>query len=126
MAAVTTTQRVRLTRLVRPTRYSREEADRRLLLCALLIARKQRALCRVVGADPGGFDIHQVGRLIAGLGRLHRRHAALAEGIEIADGCAGAAGTHHAHLYQLSRHSTAQTSTSCTTPIKRATRSTDQ
>lgn len=79
MAAITTTQRVRLTRPVRPTRYSREEADRRLLLCALLIVRKQRALCRLVGADPGGFGIHHVGRLIAGLGRLHRRHAALAE-----------------------------------------------
>lgn len=79
MASVTTTQRVRLTRPVRPTRYSREEADRRLLLCALLIVRKQRALCRVVGADPGGFDVHHVGRLIAGLGRLQRRHTALAE-----------------------------------------------
>jgi len=79
VAAITTTQRVRLTRPVRPTRYSREEADRRLLLCALLIARKQRALCSVVGADPGGFDIRRVGRLIAGLGRLHGRHAALAE-----------------------------------------------
>ncbi len=87
MAAVTTTtQRVRLMRPVRPTRYSREEADRRLLLCALLIAHKQRALCRVGGADPGGFDFHHVGRLIAGLGRLHRRHAALAALAEITVG----------------------------------------
>ncbi len=77
MAAVTTTQQ--RARAARPTRYSREEADRRLLLCALLIVRKQRALCSVVGTDPGGFDIHHVGRLITGLGRLHRRHAALAE-----------------------------------------------
>jgi len=70
----------------RPTRYSREEADRRLLLCALLIVRKQRALCSVVGADPGGFDIHHVGQLIAGLGRLHQRHAALTALTEITVG----------------------------------------
>jgi len=57
MADVTTTQRAQRIRPTRPTRYSREKADRRLLLCALLIARKQRALCRVVGADPGGFGI---------------------------------------------------------------------
>jgi len=90
MAAITTTQRVRLTRPVRPTRYSREEADRRLLLCALLIVRKQRALCSVVGADPGGFDIHHVGRLIAGLSRLHRRHAALAALAALAEITVGA------------------------------------
>ncbi len=86
MAAVTTTQRAQRIRPTRPTRYSREKADRRLLLCALLIARKQRALCSVVGAGPGGFDIHHVGRLIAGLGRLHRRHAAFAEVVEITVG----------------------------------------
>ncbi len=86
MAAITTTQRAQRIRPTRPTRYSREEADRRLLLCALLIVRKQRALCSVVGADPGGFDIHHVGRLIAGLSRLHRRHAALAALAEITVG----------------------------------------
>lgn len=60
-----------------PTRYTPEEARRRLLLCDVLIDRKRGRIFHTVGRDPGGFDVYAVGRLIAGLGRLHQRYHAL-------------------------------------------------